>query len=143
MILTWLHTPSTAAIAAALFRSITIFISSAGHNTGTKWSRLWAHSIFYQKITKCSHKVNTTQSRNLLHRKWKCDWGIMTMRRMCSSRKYSYPHPSPSHGGHFCFRSPPHWNFHSRGCLSYSPPPHSPTGIKINESLLNKEAVIY
>ena len=142
MILTWLHTPSTAAVAAALFRSITIFISSTGHHTGTKWSRLGTHSIFYQKITKCSHNV-TTQSRNLLHRKRKCDWGIMTMRRTCSSRKYSYPHHSPSHGGHFCFRSPPHQNFHSRGCLSYSPPPQSPARIKINQSLLNKEAVIY
>ena len=67
----------------------------------------------------------------------------MTMRRMCSSRKYSYPHPSPSHGGHFCFKSPPHWNFHSRGCLSYSPPPHLPIGIKIYQSELAQQRSCY
>ena len=38
---------------------------------------------------------------------------------MCSSRKYPYP-PTEST---FALDPHPPWNFHSRGCLSYPPPP--------------------
>ena len=31
--------------------------------------------------------------------------------------------PPPPKGGHFCFRPLIPWNLHSRGCLSYPPPP--------------------
>ena len=47
------------------------------------------------------------------------------------SQKILPPPPHPHNRGQFCFRPPAPWNFHSRGCLSYSPSPGIPTQSKI------------
>ena len=49
------------------------------------------------------------------------NWKIITVIRQF----YLFIVHTP-HGGHFCFRSPTPWIFHSRGCLSYPPAPWNP-----------------